>query len=160
MTDAASMRPTPRRLPCLLEVYLSRKGARWVVFDISGDGEPRSQMTVSLRLEGSTDALGRKVLTMPFFLASYTLADDQQGFLAAPAPAPEMTPRARRAANMHRLRRERGYTRSHMSKRTGIGPTFITEMERGKRSISIITIDRLGAGLGLASSAVLAELDR
>jgi len=154
------MRHAPRLLPCLLEVYLSRKGARWVVVDVSGDGEPRSQMTVALRLEGTTDALGRKVLTMAFFLATYTLAEDQQGTLAAPAVAPEMTPRARRAANMRRLRRERGFNRARMSQQTGIGHTYITEMECGSRAISILTIDRLGAGLGMASSAVLAELDK
>ena len=47
-----------------------------------------------------------------------------------------------------------------MSEVTGIGPTFITEMERGLRSISIRTIDRIGAGLGMASATVLAELDK
>ena len=154
------MRNAPRRLPSLLEVYLSRKCERWVVIDISGDGEPRSQRTVTLRLEGTTDEVWRKVLTMAFFLASYTLAEDQHGFIARVSPAPEMTPQARRAHNMHRLRRERRYTRAKMSKVTGIGPTFITEMERGLRSISIRTIDRIGAGLGMAPATVLAELDK
>ena len=97
------MRNAPRRLPRLLEVYLSRKGERWVVIDISGDSEPRSQRTVTLRLEGTTDEVWRKVLTMAFFLASYTLAEDQQGFTARVSPAPEMTPQARRAHNRCRL---------------------------------------------------------
>lgn len=154
------MRHAPRRLPNLLEVYLSRKGARWIVVDISGDDEPRSQRTVALRLEGTTDASERKVLTMAFFLATYTLAEDQHGFLSIVLPAQEMTLHARRAANMRRLRRERGYNRMRMSKQTGIGHTYITEMECGSRAISIRTIDRLGAGLGMASSAVLAELDK
>ncbi len=42
----------------------------------------------------------------------------------------------------------------------GLCPSLFTEMERGRRAISLKTIDRLAAGFKLESWQVLADLDR
>jgi len=66
----------------------------------------------------------------------------------------------RRAANLRAMRKCRGMTTVEMGRRCGVLPNFLVEMENGQRSISIRTIDRVARGLGVASSVVLAELDR
>lgn len=149
----------PRPLPALCEIWADPKGSRWVVIDIGDEAEPRAVRKVKLRREGSVHARAVKAVTIAFFLSQYTLV----GMLGDSTPLLVQAPKdtlGLRAWNMLRLRTERGYKLVDMSKRTGIGKTFITDMECGNRSISIRTIDRLAKGLKLASWQVLAELDR
>jgi len=131
-----------------------------VVTDTGDEAAPRRDRLVTMQRIGVINARGStKRITMPFFLTKYTLIGVFGDVPEPAAPTTAMSREQVRACNMHRLRAERWYNRAHMSKRTGIGPTFITEMERGYRAITIKTIDRIAAGLALAPSQVLAELD-
>jgi hypothetical protein len=144
-------------MPALCEVYASKDGRRWVVLDI-GEGYPRKGRPIRLRQLGTVTSEAVKVVTIEWFLTSYTFvgtldAEDQ------PVPLEPPGAEGLRAWNLRRLRTSLGLAIRHMSRRTGVGGTFLTEMETGRRAISIRTIDRIAAGLGLAPSKVLAELD-
>lgn len=76
------------------------------------------------------------------------------------APVPALDLEHLRAWNMRRMRTDRKMNVKTVHELTGISETFIMEMERCTRSISIKTVDRLAKGLKLASWQVLAELDR
>lgn len=154
-------RPPPKPLPRILEVYAGPGGIRWVITDTGVETEPRNVQQVTMRRVGTNTAAGLKTITVSFFLTKYKLVGVFDGIDEQAQPPPPPTGReALRAWNMHRIRAERGWKLKRMARDTGIGSTFITEMERGTRAISIRTIDRLADGLKLASSAVLAELDR
>lgn len=154
------MRPPLRRAPELMEVYEGAEGVRWVVLDIGDQSQPRSMRDIKLRRVGAKDDRGSKVITLVFFLDKYKLVGVYEASMPTiAAPPGTMDKEERRAWNLHRMRLERGLTHRDVFKKTGLGPSLFTEMERGHRAISIKTIDRFAAGIKLEPAAVLAELD-
>ncbi|WP_294537722.1 helix-turn-helix transcriptional regulator [uncultured Rhodoblastus sp.] len=53
------------------------------------------------------------------------------------------------ARNLRRLRRERGVTQEQLSHSTGLNQSYLSEVEAGKRNISIDNIDALAKALGV-----------
>ena len=61
------------------------------------------------------------------------------------------------AANLKRLRAERGWSQEQLALEAGLHRTFIAHVERKVRNISIDNIERLAAALGVSPSLLLAE---
>jgi transcriptional regulator with XRE-family HTH domain len=58
-----------------------------------------------------------------------------------------------------RIRAERGLTQEELSSRTGLHPTYISDIERGARNPSFETIVRLAAGLEVPVARIAAAYD-
>lgn len=61
------------------------------------------------------------------------------------------------AANLKRLRAERGWSQEQLAHEAGLHRTFIAHVERKMRNISIDNIERLAVALGVTPSLLLAE---
>lgn len=61
------------------------------------------------------------------------------------------------AANLKRLRAERGWSQEQLAHEAGLHRTFIAHVERKMRNISIDNIERLAVALGVSPSLLLAE---
>jgi len=61
------------------------------------------------------------------------------------------------AANLKRLRAERGWSQEQLAHEAGLHRTFIAHVERKMRNISIDNIERLAVALGVSPSFLLAE---
>lgn len=61
------------------------------------------------------------------------------------------------AANLKRLRAERGWSQEQLALEAGLHRTFIAHVERKMRNISIDNIERLAVALGVTPSLLLAE---
>lgn len=89
------------------------------------------------------------------------LADVGPVVLRKPDTLPDAAVRrTRRAGNLRRLRDARGWNAEEMGHACGICASFVREMESGRRTISMPTIDRIADALKFKPSHVLAELDR
>lgn len=64
-----------------------------------------------------------------------------------------------RAANLRRLRVARGWVQVELARRIGSSESQVCQMETGRRSISLSTIDRLALAMKVPPALVLAELD-
>lgn len=149
-----------RPAPVVREIFVSPAGVRWVV---THAGDPklsrRARQAKLSRLDGAGQ-VEMKLIAVAWLLSRYTRGGMLEADRPTMGPAPRrMTPARLRAWNLRRLRTFHGWTLREMSRETGVGRTFLTEMERNARAITIKTIDRIAAGLGLAPSKVLAELD-
>jgi transcriptional regulator with XRE-family HTH domain len=59
-----------------------------------------------------------------------------------------------------RLRREElGLTQEDLSERAGIHRTYLSDLERGTRNVSLINIDRLAAALELPASELFKRME-
>jgi len=58
-----------------------------------------------------------------------------------------------------RLRADRAITQEELSRRTGLHPTYISDVERGARNPSFVTVARLAAGLEVPVAAIAAAYD-
>jgi len=56
------------------------------------------------------------------------------------------------------LRQRRGWTQVEMSERVGIDRSFLADVERGKRNISILNLDLIAKGLKISLSQLLSRL--
>jgi transcriptional regulator with XRE-family HTH domain len=56
------------------------------------------------------------------------------------------------------LREERGWTQVVMAEKVGIDRSFIADVERGKRNISILYLELIAKGLGVSLSKLLSGL--
>jgi len=61
------------------------------------------------------------------------------------------------AANLKRLRAERGWSQEQLAHEAGLHRTFIAHVERKMRNISIDNIERLALALGVTPSLLLAD---
>jgi len=66
------------------------------------------------------------------------------------AGPPQESAREIFARNLRRLRRERGVTQEQLSHITGLNQSYVSEIEAGKRNVSIDNIDALAKALGVA----------
>ena len=53
------------------------------------------------------------------------------------------------------LRKEHDLTQSGMAARFGIDRSFISDVERGRKSISLLTLETVAMGLGISLSELL-----
>jgi transcriptional regulator with XRE-family HTH domain len=58
------------------------------------------------------------------------------------------------ARNLRRLRRERALTQEQLSHATGLMQSYLSEVEAGKRNVSIDNIDALAKALGVGIGAL------
>ncbi len=59
---------------------------------------------------------------------------------------------------IRQLRRKRGWTQVVMAERVGLDRSFLADVERGKRNISILNLELIAKGLRLSLSQLLSRL--
>lgn len=73
---------------------------------------------------------------------------------------PVLSAREVLAANMIRLRRDRGWSQEDLALESGLHRTFIAHTERLVRNISIDNIERIAGALGVPTYKLLTPVDR
>lgn len=61
--------------------------------------------------------------------------------------------------NIRRLRRERGLSQEQLADELGVHRTYMGGVERGERNITLQSLERLAARLGVAPVSLLADPD-
>ena len=59
---------------------------------------------------------------------------------------------------IRKLRKRRGWTQVVMAEKIGLDRSFIADVERGKRNISILNLDLIAKGFKLPLSRLLSKL--
>ncbi len=59
---------------------------------------------------------------------------------------------------IRKLRKKRGWTQVVMAEKIGIDRSFLADVERGKRNISILNLDLIAKGLRVSLSQLLSRL--
>ncbi|WP_425230804.1 helix-turn-helix domain-containing protein [Sphingomonas sp.] len=63
--------------------------------------------------------------------------------------------RFRLAANVRRLRLEKGWSQEAYADEAGIHRTYVSDIERGARNPTITVIEKLAAPLGISAGSLL-----
>ncbi len=66
--------------------------------------------------------------------------------------------RSRFGRKVRKLRVQRGWTQVDMAERLGLDRSYLADVERGKRNISILNLDVLAKGFGLSLSRLFSKL--
>ena len=66
-----------------------------------------------------------------------------------------MDARHRLAANLRRLRRERGLSQEQFALEHGIDRTYVSGVERGERNPTLVNVSRLAGALGVELTVLL-----
>ncbi|RYG85695.1 MAG: XRE family transcriptional regulator [Alphaproteobacteria bacterium] len=66
-----------------------------------------------------------------------------------------MDVRLRLAANLRRLRVERGWSQEDYADRAGIHRTYVSDLERGKRNPTISVVEKLAGPLQVSAGTLL-----
>lgn len=66
-----------------------------------------------------------------------------------------MDVRERLAANMKRLRKERGWSQEDMAEKAGLDRTYVSGIERQKKNPTIIVVERVAKALSCSIGALL-----
>ena len=61
---------------------------------------------------------------------------------------------------VRRLRQARGWSQEEFADRAGVHRTYMGAIERGEQNLSLVSIARVAAGLGISLSALMAEVER
>jgi transcriptional regulator with XRE-family HTH domain len=56
------------------------------------------------------------------------------------------------------LRKKRGWTQVEMAERVGIDRSFLADVERGKRNVSILNVELMAKGLKVSLSQLFSRL--
>ncbi len=64
--------------------------------------------------------------------------------------------RVRFGRRIRQLREERGWTQEDVAKRFGIDRSFLSDIERGHRNVSLITQETLAEGFGITLAKLMA----
>ena len=59
---------------------------------------------------------------------------------------------------IRRLRKKRGWTQVEMAERVGIDRSFLADVERGKRNVSVLNLDLMARGLKVSLSQLFSRL--
>ena len=59
---------------------------------------------------------------------------------------------------IRKLRKKRGWTQAEMAEKVGIDRSFLADVERGKRNISILNLHVIAVGLQVSLSKLLSGL--
>ena len=65
---------------------------------------------------------------------------------------------SRLGERIRRLRKQRGWTQVEMAEKVGLDRSFLADVERGKRNISILNLDAIASGLNISLSQLFARL--
>jgi transcriptional regulator with XRE-family HTH domain len=68
-------------------------------------------------------------------------------------------PTAQFAANLRRLRLDRGMTQENLSDAVAMRASEISRLERGGRDPQLLTIARLARGLGVTAAELVADIE-
>jgi transcriptional regulator with XRE-family HTH domain len=61
---------------------------------------------------------------------------------------------------VRRLRSEQGYSQEEFALRVGLHRTYVGNIERGEKAVTIVTANKLARALGLTLAGLFAELER
>jgi len=59
---------------------------------------------------------------------------------------------------IRRLRKKRGWTQAEMAERVGIDRSFLADIERGKRNVSILNVALIAKGLKVSLAQLFSRL--
>ena len=59
---------------------------------------------------------------------------------------------------IRKLRKQRGWTQAEMAEKVGIDRSFLADVERGKRNVSILNLNLIALGLQISLSRLLSGL--
>jgi transcriptional regulator with XRE-family HTH domain len=59
---------------------------------------------------------------------------------------------------IRRLRKKRGWTQVVMAEKVGLDRSFLADVERGKRNVSILNLDLMAKGLKVSLSQLFSRL--
>ena len=74
-------------------------------------------------------------------------------------PHPDDTPLQRFGAMLRQCRQQRRLSQSALAATTGIRPSYISQIELGKRNITVLTLLRLARALGIPSAWLLIHVN-
>ena len=63
-------------------------------------------------------------------------------------------------ALVRRLRSEQGFSQEEFAFRVGLHRTYMGDIERGEKNVTLVTADKLAKGLGLTLAGLLIEMER
>lgn len=63
-------------------------------------------------------------------------------------------------AAVRRLRQERGWSQETFAERVGVHRTYMGDVERGERNISLLNIGRIAVALDLPLGRLMGEVER
>ena len=66
--------------------------------------------------------------------------------------------RARFGERLRSLRKRRGMTQVELADYLGLRRTYISDLERGKRNVSLVTLEIIARGFGLSVSKLLSKI--
>lgn len=56
---------------------------------------------------------------------------------------------------LHELRKQRGLSQEDLASKSGLHRTYISDIERGSRNLSLKNIDKIAKALGLTAKSLL-----
>jgi transcriptional regulator with XRE-family HTH domain len=63
-------------------------------------------------------------------------------------------------ATVRAQRQARGWSQEQFADRVGLHRTYIGDIERGERNVSLINVERISRGLDLSLAALMSEVER
>ena len=63
-------------------------------------------------------------------------------------------------ALVRRLREERGFSQEGFAHRCGLHRTYMGDIERGEKNVTLVTADKIAKALGLTLAGLLLEMER
>ena len=66
--------------------------------------------------------------------------------------------RIRLGRKVRKLRLQRGWTQVEMAEKLGLDRSYLADVERGKRNISVLNLELIAEGLGLSLSQLFSGL--
>jgi len=66
--------------------------------------------------------------------------------------------RTRFGRRLRKLRQQRGWTQVQMAEQFGLDRSYLADVERGKRNISIANLNIIASGFGLSLSKLLSRV--
>jgi len=63
--------------------------------------------------------------------------------------------RARFGRRLRKLRKKQGWTQVQLAERFGLDRSYLADIERGKRNVSIVNLEIVATGFGLSVSQLL-----
>ncbi len=61
---------------------------------------------------------------------------------------------------MRQLRKEQGFPQEEFAFRVGLHRTYMGDIERGEKNVTLVTADKLAKGLGLTLAGLLVKMEQ